>query len=65
MRLTSLWITWYQGIRPKLLHKGLTNDQVQLITELAQELVMPTSHGAKMSTKQQELLARIIENFVR
>ena len=45
--------------------KGLTNDQVQLITELAQELVMPTSHGAKMSTKQQELLARIIENFVR
>ena len=43
--------------------KGLT--QVQLITELAQELVMPTSHGAKMSTKQQELLARIIENFVR
>lgn len=45
--------------------KGLTNDQIQLLTELAQELAVPTSHGTKISTKQQELLARIIENFVR
>lgn len=45
--------------------KGLTNDQIQLLTELAQELAVPTSHGTKISTKQQELLVRIIENFVR
>ncbi len=45
--------------------KNLKEDQITLVTELVQELARPATHSSKLSKQQQELLARIIEQFVR
>lgn len=45
--------------------KMLKDEQIQLLTELVQEISMPSGQGHKLSSKQQDLLARIIEQFLR
>lgn len=44
--------------------KGLKEEQIELVTELIQELARPANHNPKSTRQQQELLARIIEQFV-
>ena len=44
--------------------KGLKEEQIELVNELIQELARPANHNPKLTRQQQELLARIIEQFV-
>lgn len=45
--------------------KGLSDEQLQLLTELVQEFAHSSGRGAQLSGQQKELLARIIEQFTR
>ena len=45
--------------------KNLNDDQIQLITELVQEIAKPSRNGRRLSTRQQDLMARLIEQFLR
>lgn len=45
--------------------KNLKEDQIQLITELVQEIAKPSGSGRKLSARQQDLMARLIEQFLR
>jgi len=45
--------------------KDLTDDQVQLVTDLVHELSVPTGHSPLMSEEQSALLRRIIAEFTK
>ena len=45
--------------------KNLKDDQIQLITELVQEIAKPSGRGRRLSARQQDLMARLIEQFLR
>ncbi|WP_346669820.1 helix-turn-helix domain-containing protein [uncultured Subdoligranulum sp.] len=45
--------------------RNLKDDQIQLITELVQEMASPDANGFRLSARQQDLLARLIEQFLR
>lgn len=45
--------------------KGVTDMQICLLMELAQEFAAPTGHGPMMSSSQERLLSRVIAEFVK
>lgn len=45
--------------------RNLKDDQIQLITELIQEMASPGASGYRLSVQQQDLIARIIEQFLK
>lgn len=45
--------------------KSLKEEQIELVTELVREFARPANHSPKLIKQQQELLERIIEQFVQ